>query len=63
MTEPSRPGSAGAGLTLVTTMLLCGAAAFAARAAIDVALSFGLAGMFAGLFLGFALVYTRFKDI
>ena len=63
MSDPSRPSPAGAGLTLVATMLLCGGAGFAIGAVFDFAVPLGLAGLFAGLFAGFALVYTRFRDL
>jgi hypothetical protein len=63
MSDPSRPSPAGAGLTLVATMLLCGAVGFAIGAPLDFAVPLGLAGLFAGLFAGFALVYSRFRDL
>jgi hypothetical protein len=44
-------------------MLLCGAAGFAIGALVDFAVPLGLAGLFAGLFAGFALVYSRFRDL
>jgi len=63
MTDPSRPSPAGAGLTLVATMLLCGAVGLGAGALFDLAVPLGIAGLFIGIAAGFALVYSRFRDI
>jgi hypothetical protein len=63
MTDPSRPSPAGAGLTLVATMLLCGAAGLGLGALLGLAVPLGIAGLFAGTVAGFALVYARFRDI
>jgi hypothetical protein len=63
MTKPSGSSPAGAGLTLVATMLLFGGAGLGLGAFVDLAVPLGITGLFAGLFVGFALVYARFKDI
>jgi hypothetical protein len=44
-------------------MLLCGAAGLGAGALVGWAVPLGLAGLFLGAVAGFALVYSRFKDI
>ena len=63
MTDPSPRNAAGAGLTLVVTMLLFAGIGLAAGALGGAPVPFLLAGLFAGLLAGFALVYTRFKDL
>jgi hypothetical protein len=63
MTEPSASSPAGAGLTLVATMLLCGGAGLGIGALVGLAVPLGITGLFVGLVAGFALVYTRFRDI
>ena len=63
MTEPSPPNPAGAGLTLVVTMVLCGGAGLGLGALVGLPVLLGLVGLFAGLVAGFALVYTRFRNI
>jgi hypothetical protein len=50
MTDPSRPSPAGAGLTLVATVLPPGGAG-------------KITGLSAGAVAGFALVCSRFRDI
>jgi hypothetical protein len=50
-------------MTLVATVLLCGAAGLGVGALVGLPVPFALAGFFAGLAVGFALVYSRFKDI
>lgn len=63
MTDPSRPSPVGAGLTLVAAMLLCGALGLGVGGLVGWAVPLGIAGLFAGTGAGFALVYTRFRDI
>ena len=63
MTVPSPRNAAGAGLTLVVTMVLCAGIGLVAGALAGAPVPFLLAGLFAGLLVGFALVYTRFKDL
>jgi hypothetical protein len=63
MTDPSGMNPAGAGLTLVATMLLLGALGLGVGAVLGLPVAFMIAGVFAGLFTGFAIVYTRFRDI
>jgi hypothetical protein len=62
MTEPPR-NPAGAGLMLVVTMVLCGAAGLGAGALVGLPVLLGIAGLLAGVGAGFAVVYTRFKDL
>ena len=63
MTDPSPRNPAGAGLVLVVTMLLCAAIGLAGGALAGAPVPFPPAGPSAGLFVGFALVYTRLKDL
>ncbi len=63
MSEPRRPDPKGAGVTLVATAILCGATGLGLGALVGLPVPFALVGLFAGLALGFALVYSRFKDI
>ena len=63
MTDPSPRDAAGAGLTLVVTIVLCGGIGLGIGALAGVPVPFLIAGLFIGLFAGFALVYTRFKDL
>jgi hypothetical protein len=63
MTDPSRPSPVGAGLTLVAAMLLCGALDLGVGALVGFAAPLGIVGLFAGIAAGFALVYSRFRDI
>jgi hypothetical protein len=69
--ETGRRGSAPrnpaqAGILLVTTALLCAAIGFGLGSLLGggamAGILAGLGGL-AGLFLGFALVYSRFKDL
>lgn len=63
MTRPRGPDPRGAGVTLVAAVLLCGAVGLGIGALVGLPVPFALAGFFAGLAVGFALVYSRFKDI
>ncbi|SEH10322.1 hypothetical protein [Thermoleophilum album] len=63
MTEPSPVNPAGAGLTLVATMLLCAGLGAAAGALVGVPVLLGLVGLFAGGVVGFVVVRARFKDL
>jgi hypothetical protein len=62
MNDRSRDPAA-AGALLIGSIVVCGGVGFALGSLVGVAgLAAGLGG-FAGLILGFALVYTRFKDL
>ena len=63
MTDPSGRNPAGAGLTLVATILLCAGLGLGIGALVGLTALLGIVGVFAGLAAGFALVYSRFKDI
>jgi hypothetical protein len=63
MSSPSGMNPAGAGLTLVATAVLCGGVGLGGGALIGSPVPVGLAGFFAGLVAGFALVYSRYRDI
>jgi hypothetical protein len=62
MNRPTR-NAAAAGFMLLLTIVICTAAGIGLGALAGVPELAGLAGGFVGLLLGFALVYTRFKDI
>ena len=63
MTDPSPHDAAGAGPMLVVTVVPCGGIALGIGAFAGVPVPFLIADLFIGLFAGFALVYTRFKDL
>ena len=55
--------AASAGLMIVVSLLLCGAAGFGIGSLFGAAVLVGLVGCFAGATLGLWLVYSRYKDI
>jgi hypothetical protein len=55
--------AATAGMMIVVSLLLCGAAGFGIGSLFGAAVLTGLVGCFAGVTLGLWLVYTRFKNI
>lgn len=63
MTDPSPRDAAGAGLTPAVTIVLCGAIGLGAGAFVGVPVPLLIAGLCFGLLAGFALVYTRSKDL
>jgi hypothetical protein len=63
MSESRGSDPKGAGVTLVAAVVLCGAVGLGAGALVGLHVPFALAGFFGGLVVGFALVYSRFKDI
>jgi hypothetical protein len=63
MTEPPRSDPAGAGLTLVSTIILCGGIGLGLGALVGLPAPLGVAGVFVGAVVGVALVYARFKDV
>ena len=63
MTHPSPRDAAGAGLTLAVTIVPCAGTGLGVGALAGVSVPFLVAGHFLGPFAGFALVYTRFKDL
>ena len=60
---PTRVDAAAAGLSLVAAMIVGAAAGYGLGSLVDLAIPFGLAGLFAGLVAGLALVYARFRRI
>jgi len=52
-----------AGSIIVGSMVLCAGVGFALGSLAGVAVLTGLVGLFVGLVLGFAVVYTRFRDL
>jgi len=60
-----RPGAdpAAAGITLVATVLLCAGLAVGLGLLVGAPVPFLLAGLFLGSIAGFAVVYSRYKDI
>jgi hypothetical protein len=63
MTDPSPRDAAGAGLTLAVTIVPCGAIGLGVGALAGAPVPLLVASLFLGPFAGFALVYTRFKDL
>jgi hypothetical protein len=55
--------AASAGLMIVVSIVLCGAAGLGIGSLFGAAVPIGLLGCFAGVTLGLWLVYTRFKNI
>jgi hypothetical protein len=55
--------AATAGMMIVVSLLLCGAAGYGIGSLFGAAVLTGLVGCFAGVTLGLWLVYTRFKNI
>ena len=47
----------------MVTIVLCGGIGLGLGALVGLPVPLGLAGLFMGLVAGFALVYTRFRDI
>jgi hypothetical protein len=58
-----RPSPAAAGMLLVASIVSLGAAGLGLGALVGLPVPFALAGVFAGLAVGFALVYSRYRDI
>lgn len=48
---------------LLASIITCGGIGLGIGALLGLTVPFALTGLFAGLMVGFALVYTRFKDI
>jgi ABC-type cobalamin transport system permease subunit len=55
--------AAGAGLTLVSSLVLIAAIGFGVGSLFGVQVPLAFVGGFIGLIVGFLLVYTRFKDL
>jgi hypothetical protein len=55
--------AAGAGLTLVSLLVVCAAIGFGVGSAFGAEVLLAFAGGAIGLILGFAVVYSRFKDL
>ena len=58
-----RSDPASAGVMLLVTLALSAGAGFGIGALVGLTVPLGLVGLFAGLIAGFALVYTRFKNV
>jgi hypothetical protein len=63
VTEPSPTRAAGAGLMLVVTIVGCAAVGLGIGALLGAPGPLAGLGGFVGLFVGFAVVYSRFKDL
>jgi hypothetical protein len=65
MTEspPTRAVAATAGVSVVGAMIAGAAAGYGLGSLVDLAIPFGLVGLFAGLVAGLALVYARFRKL
>ena len=59
----TRADAATAGLSVVGAMIVAAAAGYGLGSLVDLAIPFGLAGLFAGLVAGIALVYARFRRL
>lgn len=60
--KPVNRGAA-AGTMAVATLLLCAGIGFGLGALVGAVVPLGLLGVFVGIGAGFAVVYSRFKDI
>jgi hypothetical protein len=58
-----RADAATAGGLVIGAIVACSAAGFGLGTLVDLAVPFGLAGVFAGLIVGMALVYSRYRRI
>jgi len=63
MTKQPHSNPAAAGVTLLATIILCAGVGFGIGSIVGATVLLTLAGVFLGSAAGFALVYTRFKDI
>ena len=65
MSPPRKPtqGAAGAGMLLLTVVVLCAAIGAAAGAAIGALAPLLIVGVFAGFLAGTWVVYRRFRDL
>ncbi len=61
--KPSSRNAAAAGFMLLLTIVICAAIGGGVGALLGAPELLALAGGFVGLFAGFALVYTRFRNI
>ena len=63
LSQPQRGSAAAAGIMLVLAIVICTAIGLGLGLLVQAPAPLAIAGGFIGLVLGFALVYTRFKDI
>jgi len=63
MNDPRRSDPAAAGAMLLASIVTCGGVGLGIGTLVGLSVPFALTGLFVGLVVGFALVYTRFKDI
>jgi hypothetical protein len=63
MSEPPRSSAAGAGIMLVLVIVVCAAVGLGIGALTGSPAPFAIGGGAVGLVAGFALVYSRFKNI
>ena len=64
MSPRTTPGSpAGAGILLLTVIVVCGAIGGLVGSAVGAFAPFLIAGIFAGFVAGIWVVYTRFRDL
>ncbi|MBX5469156.1 MAG: AtpZ/AtpI family protein [Thermoleophilaceae bacterium] len=63
MNDRSPNAAAGAGILLVTTIVVCAAIGYGLGALVGVPGVLAGVGGFLGIVAGFALVYSRFKDL
>jgi len=63
MSEPSRPSPATAGTTLVASIAAGALLGYGAGQLVGVTALLVIVGVFVGLVVGFAIVFTRFRNI
>ena len=63
MADPPRSSAAAAGVMLLVTIVVCAALGYGIGTLTGPTALLTTAGGFVGLVVGFALVYTRFKNI
>jgi hypothetical protein len=63
--SPQSPGrdTAAAGAMVIASLILCAVAGYGVGTLVDLAVPFGLAGLFAGFVLGLVLVHARFRRV
>ena len=63
MSEPPNGSAAAAGIMLLVTIVVCAAVGLGVGTLVGAAAPLAVGGGFVGIVLGFALVYSRFKNI
>lgn len=63
MSKPPGNSAAGAGIMLLLTIVACAGVGYGAGLLLGSPAVLAVIGGFIGLFMGFALVYTRFRNL